>query len=206
MALVYKAHFAAIGVFDDTPYIVRLLIVATDRPTQAFLLQLLSALVEQPSNADLVLEQSAIQLMCDLITLSHAENIEPAPLQRSDADNEDSNVKRQGPPCWYSLNEGLVSGLGVGEGPYRVADLKGSIEHREIHADTNVRCEGSDVTKGWKKITDTPQLRYQLLMTGHAIMSQVEVAKMCQVNKNVCVYICTQGCVRYVTRYVMVWY
>ena len=52
MALVYKAHGTLIGVFDDTPYIVRLLIVARDRPTQAYLLWLLEALVEHYDQVD----------------------------------------------------------------------------------------------------------------------------------------------------------
>jgi DnaJ family protein C protein 13 len=177
MALVYKAHGILIGVFDDTPYIVTLLIVARDRPTQAYLLWLLEALVEQPCNAELCLEKQAIELLCDLISISHTVDIEATPLQRGNGGEDTSIMKRMGPPCWYYLREGQMKDQGLGEGPFRVTDLKELLEQHDINENTNVR---SDPKRQWKPLIETPQLRYQLLMTSQTILGPLEVAKICQ--------------------------
>lgn len=76
MARTYALHWQVIGAFEDTDYIVWMLATSMNAGVRDHLLLLLQALARHPVNCEKMVNPDALQLMVDLLTTAHTQDIE----------------------------------------------------------------------------------------------------------------------------------
>lgn len=174
LALVYRNNHEVIGRFRDTPYIVRLLRETTDLCIRDRLLQFLSTLILVRDNAKQFVDAGAVRLLVDLLALVHLDNHKRAstPLQ-SNMIMASAEQVRALEKEWYYTAKAPDGGKAVQrEGPHDMEEFKGFFSNGKVRATTRCWAQGME---DWMPLQDIPQLRWQLLATGAAVMDNTQM-------------------------------
>ncbi|GAB6018577.1 DnaJ sub C member 13 [Chamberlinius hualienensis] len=168
MTIVYGRHYADIGSFNDTKYIVAMLEKCVDKLERDRLVLFLSKLILDKKNVKDLLDANGIRILVDLVTLAHMHTTRATvPTQ--------TNVIEASPEMMLHTEKEWYFGNGEKErrGPCSFAELKDYWTEGVINSKTRCWAQGMD---GWRPLQAIPQLKWCLMATGNSIMNESDLA------------------------------
>eukprot|EP00941_MAST-03F_sp_MAST-3F-sp1_P001821 g1821.t1 len=191
MSIVYASNMDKIGLFEDTPYIARLVDETRHRGVRDRLLELLLQLAKFNENAELLGRQLSIlqqALKAAPPTLLIKNSSEAPPKRKRSVSEKDNAEKKSSSSNATDATKPSPSSSLIGEkveewryidekgsevGPVPLSELKEGLTNGEVTESTLCWAAG---VGGWKPLNEIRQLRWHFLMKGESILTYAQVA------------------------------
>ena len=198
---LYRVHHHTIGSFEDMDVVVAILSRARDRELQARTLQLLISLGKYDENAEFLLTEKATTVLVAASVMCHRNpptigndlSRKTNLLRMSESSREEGSVVDYNcPNMWYIAPPGKIPpSPGSEQGPYRIPQLLELVQLGELHDyylcapaavdgtydESETAAEGVD-TGWWRRLADSPTLRWIVLGEGEEIMRPAGFASL----------------------------
>ncbi len=135
------------------------------------LLLFLNKLILHRDNAAALIQANGIKILVDLLPLAHLHTTRAVMANQSMAIEASSDsTKEMQEKEWYYRN-----GDEERSGPVSFAELTDLFGNKVVHAKTKIWSQGLD---GWRLLQNVPQLKWNYLAKGQAVMNESEVSAL----------------------------
>eukprot|EP01137_Pigoraptor_chileana_P031088 Opistho-2@1531 len=170
MAIVYSECHENIGTFNDTTFFVAMLMNAGGKEERDRLLVFIHQLMLVEKNAKLFIDANGVRALVDLLTLAHLHTDRATTPMQSNMIEAGSASKPEKSKEWY-----YAVGEEQRKGPHSIDEIIDMFNAGQLKADSKCWSQGLE---GWRKMTDIPQLRWQVVDRSKPVMNETELATL----------------------------